>query len=223
MTLFLRTLFAGMFLSFLLSGPAVGDDALDLSPVEKWIASQASLESLYGTFVEERQLRTVRKPLTKEGSFWYQKPGRVRWQTGVDPIDRIAIKNDTEVLLIQPKKGEVDRQPLKGLEENERFKGLSFLEAGFPTTLEGFLAGFQVTGIVKEEDYYVVETKLRDSKASLALTKMVFYIHESDYQLKSFKMFLRGKSTIYTRFTALFPNKAFDAAVFTPDLSSFQD
>lgn len=197
--------------------------AVDLAPVQKWIAAQQQLESLYGTFVQERKMRAVRNPLTREGEFWYQKPGRVRWQTGSSPIDRIAIKNDREVLVLEPKKKVMQRYSLQEVRENEKLKSLSFLEAGFPKSVDQFREGFKITDIEKDQGYYVVETKLRDTRASLALMKMVFYIYEGDYQLKAFRMFFRDKSVIYCRFTQVFPNKDFSSAVFTPDLSGYRE
>ena len=41
-------------------------------------------------------MKTVRRTFKKEGSFWYQAPGRVRWDIGQDYL---AVKNDKEVLI----------------------------------------------------------------------------------------------------------------------------
>jgi len=157
---------------------------VDLTPVKKWIEAQSKLDSLHGTFVQERKMKTIKRTFEKEGSFWYQSPGRVRWDIGQDYL---AVKNDKEVLIMQPKKKKMKKHTLTGLREDERFRGLTFIEAGFPRTLADFQRGFQVTRIVKEDNYYNVETKIRDGKASLALTKLVFYIYEEDYQLKPSK------------------------------------
>ena len=132
------------------------------------------------------------------------------------------MKNDKEVLIMQPKKKKMKKHTLTGLREDERFRGLTFIEAGFPRTLADFQRGFQVTRIVKEDNYYNVETKIRDGKASLALTKLVFYIYEEDYQLKAFKMFFRDKSTIYNRFTRIFTNKAVPTGTFEPNIEGYQ-
>ncbi len=192
---------------------------VDLTPVKKWIEAQSKLDSLYGTFVQERKMNTIRRTFKKEGSFYYQSPGRVRWDIGQDYL---AVKNDKEVLIMQPKKMKMKQHTLTGLREDERFRGLTFIEAGFPQTLADFQRGFQVTRIIKEDDYYSVETKIRDSKTSLALTKLVFYIYEKDHQLKAFKMFFRDKSTIYNRFTRVFPNKAVPAGTFEPSTEGYK-
>ena len=192
---------------------------VDLTPVKRWIEAQSKLDSLYGTFVQERKMKTVRRTFKKGGSFWYQAPGRVRWDIGQDYL---AVKNDKEVLIMQPKKMKMKQHTLTGLREDERFRGLTFIEAGFPQTLADFQRGFQVTRIVKEDDYYSVETKIRDGKASLALTKLVFYIYEKDHQLKAFKMFFRDKSTIYNRFTRVFPNRVVPPGTFEPSTEGYK-
>lgn len=213
----MRPLIALATLLLLLSPSSARD--VDLTPVRKWIEAQSKLDSLYGTFVQERKMKTVRRTFKKDGSFWYQSPGRVRWDIGQDYL---AVKNDQEVLIMQPKKKKMKRHTLTGMREDERFRGLTFIEAGFPQTMADFQRGFQVTRIVKEGDYYSVETKIRDGKASLALTKLVFYIYEKDYQLKAFQMFFRDKSTIYNRFTRVFPNKAVPKGTFTPSIQGYK-
>ncbi len=192
---------------------------IDLGPVEKWIEAQSKLTSLHGTFVQERKMSTVRRTFKKEGLFWFQAPGRVRWEIGQDYL---AVKNDQEVLIMEPKKKKMKRHPVEVLKEDDRFRGIAFIEAGFPRTLSEFQKGFQVTKIVKEDDYYSVETKIRDGKASLALTKLVFYIYEKDYQLKAFQMFFRDKSTIYNRFTRVYPNKAVPKGTFKPNTAGYE-
>ncbi len=197
---------------------------VDLTPVRKWIEGQSKLKSLYGTFIQERKLpRTVKRTFKKEGQFWYQAPGSVRWQIGKDPGDSIAVKNEREVLILEPKKQKMKRHTIQELKENEKLRGLAFIEAGFPRTLEAFQKGFQVTKIKHEENYYIVDTKIRDGKASLALTKLVFYIHDKDHALTAFRMYFRDKTTIYTRFTHMFPNRAVDKAVFHPDVSGYKE
>ena len=192
---------------------------VDLTPVQKWIDAQSKLDSLYGTFVQERKMKTVRRTFTKEGSFWYRSPGHVRWEIGQDYL---AVKNAKEVLIMEPKKKKMKRYLIDALKEDQRLGGIAFIEAGFTRTLADFQKGFQVTKITKDEDYYSVETKIRDGKASLSLIKLVFYIYEKDYQLKAFQMFFRDKSTIYNRFTRIYPNKPVPNGTFTPSTDGYK-
>ncbi len=194
---------------------------VDLTPVRNWIEAQSKLNTLYGTFEQERKMSTVKRVFKKNGEFWYDASGKVCWQIGKDDGDYVAVKNDSEVLILQPKKRKMKRYPIEELKNDEKLQGISFVEAGFPRSLADFQRGFQVTKITKEDGYYSVETKIRNGRASLALTKLVFYIHESDFQLKAFKMFFRDKSTIYNRFTRLFPNKAIDSTVFSPSTEGY--
>ena len=201
--------------------PTLGAKEIDLTPVQSWIESQSKLKSLYGTFEQERKMSTVKRVFKKTGEFWYDASGKVCWQIGKDKGDYVAVKNASEVFILQPKKQRMKRYPIAELKNDQKLQGISFIEAGFPRSLTDFQKGFQVTKITKEGDYYSVETKIRNGRASLALTKLVFYIHQSDYQLKAFKMFFRDKSTIYNRFTHLFPNKDIDSKVFSPSTEGY--
>ncbi|MFT4637426.1 MAG: outer membrane lipoprotein-sorting protein [Verrucomicrobiales bacterium] len=206
--------------AFLLSSlSTVHGRDIDLTPVRKWIDAQSKMKSLHGTFVQERKMSTIRRTFKKEGSFWYQAPGHVRWEIGQDYL---AVKNEKEVLIMEPKKKMMKRHVIDALKEDQRLGGIAFIEAGFPRTLADFQKGFQITKITKDENYYSVETKIRDSKASLALTKLVFYIYEKDHQLMAFQMFFRDKSTIYNRFTRIWPNKAVPAGTFTPNTEGYK-
>lgn len=190
-----------------------------MQPVKKWIEAQSKLRSLHGTFVQERKMRSVKRTFTKEGEFWFQAPDRVRWQIGEDYL---AVKNEEEVLILEPKKQEMRRYVIDDLKDEERFRGVAFMEAGFPRTLEQFEEGFQVTKVSKVEDYYNVEAKIRDAKASLALTRIIFQIYEKDHGLKAFQLFFRDKSTIYNRFTRVYPNREVPEGTFTPDTSGYE-
>ena len=164
-------------------------------------------------------MRSVKRTFTKEGVFWFEKPGRVRWEI---EGSYLAVKNDKEVLILEPKKKEMKRYPMEALQEEDRFRGIAFMEAGFPRTLDDFLKGFRVIQITKEGDYFNVEAKIRDSKAALALTRIVFQIYEKDHQLKAFQLFFRDKSTIYNRFTRVFPNKEGPPGTFSPDTGGYR-
>src|SRR5690606_10256832 len=143
------------------------------------------------------------------------------WEMGANPPERIAIKNDEEVLILQPKKGKMERHPIARLKEDEELSGLTFLEAGFPRTLREFQRSFQVQKISLEDDYYIVECKIRDNKASLAVTQMVFYIYAKDYQMKAFRLYFRDRSMIYNRFTHLTQNVEIPEGTFNPDTSAY--
>lgn len=192
---------------------------LDLTPVKRWIDAQSKLQSLHGTFVQERKMSSVRRTFKKQGTFWYQAPDFIRWEIGQDYL---AVKNAEEVLIMEPKKRTMKRHTLADLKQDDRFRGVAFIEAGFPRTLADFQKGFQITKITQEGDFHVVETKIRDGKASLALTKLVFYIYAKNDQLTAFQMFFRDKSTIRNEFQKIYPNKEVPSGTFTPDTAGYQ-
>lgn len=196
---------------------------LDLAPVERWISSQSSVKTFQGEFIQERTMKSLKSPITKKGKVWFEAPLFARWQIGEDPGERVAVKNDKEVLVLQPKKKKLERHSLEELRNQENLRGLTFLENGFPRSLAEFQKNFEVRSVKKEQDYFLIDTKMRDGKASAAVLKMTFFIHEGDYQLKAFRLEFRDRSTIYTRLTRVDTGRPIDPKIFRPDLAGYEE
>lgn len=213
-----------LLLGTLCGAPVVSGEEPDLTPVREWIGRQARLESLEGSFIQERRLRTVRRPLIREGQFWFVAPDRMRWQVGKEGVaELIAVRNEEGVLVLRPQKMEMERHSPRDLDEDDRLRGLGFLRAGFPRNADAFLRDFSVASVKRDGEYWVVEASLNDREARLALRKLVFFIEHERYRLGALRLFFRDGSEIHTRFTSLQPDVEVDAALFRPDLSGYSE
>ena len=63
----------------------------DLTPVRQWIEAQSKVNTVSGSFNQERKLRTVKRPLRSSGTFSFKIPGSFRWEVG-SPPELIALR-----------------------------------------------------------------------------------------------------------------------------------
>ncbi len=205
-----------------LIGSSRAAEELDPTPVKRWIAKQAGVQSFYSEFEQERQLRALKNPLVNRGKLWFQAPGSFRWQIG-DPPEAIAIQNSERGLVIlNPEKMTARRYTMSELREEERARGASFLESGFPRSWEQFESNFKLTEMALNNEVWEATVSIRDRKTAVALRKMVFYIDASTYDLRGFYLRFRDSSSITTRLLKTQKNPAPESGRFEADLSGYK-
>ena len=172
----------------------------DLEPVKKWIKRQAAMKSAIVDFAQERRLRSLKKPIVKEGTFWYQAPSTFRWQVGDPPEITAVQKAKGDLFVVDEGKKTIDRYPYEVILEKGSSKGLSFLEAGFPSDLKSFQKNFKIISVKESQGYTEIQTRLTDRRASLGCRKIVFYLDLKSSELRHVHLYFRDGSTITNRF-----------------------
>ena len=190
-------------------------------PVSRWITKLDSCKTLSGSFEEERKMRTVRRPITKAGQFFYAQPGDVRWSVGSGKSQVLAVKNGNDVTVLRPGKKTARRYSMKDVEENNQLRGLAFLRSGFPQSRKAFDKDFEVLKSTQEKGFHVVETRMRDPEARRALRKVTFYIHDASSHMTAFRLFFRDGSTSYTKLIGLKENAEAPKNTFSVDLKGY--
>lgn len=208
---------------FLAVGAAVlpAAEPPDLTPVKEWIARSGKIKSLIADFKQERQLRTVKKPLESTGRVWIEVGGPFRWQVGDPPKVVAVLGTGGEFTLLNESKKTAEVIPAESLEKDPAGQSLAFLKAGFPGSLEEFQKKFEVREIVREGDWDRVELKPVGGGNSLAVLKMLLYLHHDRHTLGSIHVYLRDGSRISTTFTAIQENPEIPASRFTVDLTGY--
>jgi outer membrane lipoprotein-sorting protein len=218
----MKTFFTLAFVTVSLMSPSRSSGEIDSAPVKKWIARQASVDSFYSEFEQERQLRALKKPLINHGKLWFEAPGSFRWQIG-DPPEAIAIQNgERGLVILNPEKRTARRYTMTELREEERARGASFLESGFPRSWEQFDRNFKLTEMTLNNDVWEATVSLRDRKTAVALRKMVFYIDASTYDLRGFYLRFRDSSSITTRLLNTQKNPVAESGRFEADLRGYE-
>lgn len=216
----------GILLISLLLGPlklaAKPADSLDLTPVRQWVEHQSKVRSVQADFIQERQLRSLKKPLRHPGRFYFQSPGSFRWELG-KPVQTLVLqKPDADLLVLRPTKKEGLRYDREQMAEHGGARAVAMLDAGFPRTWEGFEANFSISQVEQADGFYRFTGRLNDRRASVAVRKVQFTVAKDSWQLQSFYLRFRDGSSITTTFTNVKPDAAVDAAKFKVDLTGYK-
>lgn len=214
------TIIAGC-LSLGTSSLAAGD-AIDPTPVKKWIEKQADVKSFYAEFEQERRLRALKNPLVNRGKIWFEAPGSFRWQIG-EPPEAVAVqKKDKSLIILNPEKKTARQYTMEELREENGARGASFLDAGFPRNWDQFDRNFKLTDMTLNNGLWEATVSIRDRKTAVALRKMIFYIDAATYDLRGFYLRFRDSSSITTRLLSTQKNPPAIGGRFEVDLSGYE-
>jgi outer membrane lipoprotein-sorting protein len=176
---------------------------VNIEPVKKWIEKQATMKSAIVKFTQERRLRTLKKPIVKEGKFWFRAPSTFRWEIG-DPAEMIAVQQEKEDLfVVKVKDKEIDQYPYEKVVAEGSQNGLSFLESGFPRDLASFQKNFSILSVKENQGFHEVQTKLTDRRASLGCRKIVFFLDLKSHELRHVHLYFRDGSVMTNRFQSM--------------------
>ena len=204
----------------MLPGSIAGAD--DLEPVRKWIKGQAGMKTAIVEFAQERRLRTLRKPIVKEGTFWFQAPSSFRWEVG-SPAEIIAVqKAKGDLFVVDQEKKRIDQYPYEVILKKGSSKGLSFLEAGFPRDLEDFQKNFKVLSVEEKQGFTEVQTRLTDRRASLGCRKIVFFLDLKTSELRHVHLYFRDGSIMTNRFKSMKVNQSISPDKFSVKTDGYE-
>jgi len=216
----MRLFFLSISLLFSPSAPA-DDEVKQPSPVSKWIEHQSSVSSVEASFVQERHLKALKRPVINNGKLWFKSPGLFRWQIGT-PLESIAINRSGELLLLRPQKKTGEFVPKTSIETRGSNSGMLFFDLGFPRNYEEFTKKFTVTGVLLENDSYFITVKVNDIRTSLALRKIVFQVNSSNFSTQAIVMRFRDSSSVTTRFSEVRENIKLEGSLFEFDLTGYK-
>jgi len=210
----------------LATGSGVAKEVVPAAKValDKWIAGQAGMESLQATFVQERKLRAVRRPLVSNGRMWWRKDGGFRWEVG-DPPKVVTIQaTDGRVANLKPHKLTAELRSKEAAEE--AMHGLGFGFSAFfdadPSAWEGKLELRDCYLAEDNPDHLVAEFGFREAKISAALLKMVIIADVGRSDLHQFLLVFRDTSSILLSFDPMQKNVGIDDSMFTIDLTGYK-
>jgi outer membrane lipoprotein-sorting protein len=200
--------------------------AVDMTPVNKWVEHTAKLKTFSANFTQQRFLRTVRKPLESQGTIAFAAPGSVRWEAR-GQVNMIAtVKAGGDLTIQHPNKEHPEEQKAEVitramLQEKGDGQGLALLESGFPQSMAEFQKKFDVTKVEKQGDFWQVDAKLIGG-ASKAVTKVVFQIQDGAFTLSGLQFHFRDTSRVESRFTTFIENPKLPKDCFVPDLTGYK-
>lgn len=195
-------------------------DTDQLEVVKKWIAHRSSVTSVSASFVQERHLKALKRPIINTGQLWFKAPRLFRWEVG-SPAESIAISKNGTFLMVSPMKNSAERHSDKGLKNSSRSPVSMFFEAGFSNDYNEFIRRFTVTEITRRDGKFLISLKVNDRRTSLALRKIVFEMNSKTYVTESMEIRFRDTSSIKTKFSDVRENEDLSNDLFEYDLTGF--
>jgi outer membrane lipoprotein-sorting protein len=209
-----------LLLPFAIGGAVAQPD--DRAALREWIERASRVTSIEAEFVQERLLKTFNRPLISQGRMWFKAPGSLRWQ----------IENPPKLIVVQPRKG-ADLHVLEPKEKRARVyrnngqspqarQVLTFLEAGFPRTLNEFEERFRISQVQADESTLVVTGQTNDRRAAVAILKVVFAIDRPTSRVQRIEIWFRDGSKIINRINNVPENVPLPASLFDVDLAGYE-
>ncbi len=208
----------------ILAARASADD-LDLTPVKRWIEAQKSVKTLSSDFEQERELRSLKRPLKNVGKFYYEAPSSFRWQIGKAgeiPKSVAVQRNGEGIVIAEPQKKRAKTYTMTDVREEGKARGFSFLDSGYPRSFEAFDKNFQVTEIKSSGGTVTFRAEPRARKAKLVLRYVIFTVDARSHELKQLYLRFRDSSNITTRFYNTKRNAKLSSGIFSYDLTGYK-
>lgn len=188
-----------------------------------WINAQKGTKAIEVSFVQDRRLRGLKKPLRSTGMFWLDRTGDMRWQVG-DPPKTIAIYSKQTATVIKPSKGEYKQRKLVATDEGSETERM-FLQTGLPESLaefEKFAVVKDLTQVAVNPALTGVVLKLKDKKAASAVDRLVLFIDTKRQMLAGYEIAFRDKSEVITQFSKISKKSSISSSKFVVNVSGLK-
>lgn len=198
---------------------AADEASPDIAPLREWFESQGEVRSVRATFVQERRLRTLKRPIRDTGRLWFEAPWRFRWELG-SPVRMLAVQStEHEVTVVEPRRKRATILDLHDPANRERFDRLGFLRPGATQDPDEFEKAFTLRRLVRAGDVIECELGFRDRRLAAAVLKVTMRIDVARDRFDEFAIHFRDQSTISVRFEQVERNVTIEPDIFRVDLS----
>lgn len=208
--------------------------ALAASPEEarlaltRWLEAGQRIKSVQASFDQLRQLKSVRRPLKREGKLWMNKQGGFRWQIGAGPDLLVQRAGDGSLWVLdgRDKKARVwSKEALEAQEKQGKGQGFAMIQAMQTVGLAEFEEQFKIRGGEPDEaqsDVWSFDLGLKDNKAALFVIKVTLSGNIKDGSLRSLTLHMRDGSSMTTAVTSYQLNATIPASVFKVDSTGYE-
>lgn len=196
--------------------------------LEKWLVSAFKVSSVQAKFDQLRQLKSVRKPLKREGQLWMEKPGGFRWQVGQGPDLLVQRGADGSLWVLdgKDKKARVwSKEALEAQEKDGKGQGFAMIQSMQAISLKEFEEQFKVRGgepDANNADLWTFELGLKDNKAALFVIKVTLKGNIKEGSLHALTIHMRDGSSMTTAITEYRLNGAIPDSVFKVDTAGYE-
>lgn len=175
--------------------------AADLNAeVASWLAAQTNVHSWSADLTQTRSLKSLTKPLKKDGHVWFDAPNRFRWELG-SPAETIAVRGADELEVIYPRLKRVERFRLSGNEAGPWKDALALLEAGFPRSAAELQAQYNILEQAAEGEVVRLTLQPKSAAARRMMPQIKIEFDPKDYTLRATELQFVDGSVMRNDFT----------------------
>ncbi|CAN5740912.1 hypothetical protein BH11VER1_BH11VER1_08810 [soil metagenome] len=188
--------------------------------LEQWLSNSAKVKSVQARFEQVRLLKSMTRPLRKEGMLWMEKPGRFRWQIG-NPPELVVQKDESNrmwVLDVKDLKARVwDLRDMQNKELANGGQNFAMLDS-MQSMSAGFLEErFKLQrGAVDTTNaaWWNFDFSMKDAKAALMVKQVTLKVNVGEGTLHALTLFMRDGSSMTTNILTHQINAPIEPTVF---------
>jgi outer membrane lipoprotein-sorting protein len=167
--------------------------------VDSWLNAQTNIQTWTADVVQTRNLKSLARPLSKEGRVWFAAPNRFRWEIGT-PAETIAVRKPDEMLVIYPRLKRAERFPLDQQDAGPFKDTLALLDAGFPRSRADLDARFNIASQSLSNDVCTLVLQPRSTSARRMMPELRIAFGTNDWTLRSTELNFADGSTMHNAF-----------------------
>jgi outer membrane lipoprotein-sorting protein len=187
----------GLVFVLMRAGPVCAGDSSLL--VSAWLNAQTNIHTWTADVVQTRNLKSLARPLSKEGRVWFAAPNRFRWEIGT-PAETIAVRKPDEMLVIYPRLKRAERFPLDQQDTGPFKDTLALLDAGFPRGRAALDARFNIASQSLSNDVCTLVLQPRSTSARRMMPELRIAFGTNDWTLRSTELKFADGSTMHNAF-----------------------
>ena len=203
----------GLGLWFATAAPTWAADNMRLA--DSWLDAQTNMQTWTADVVQTRNLKSLARPLSKEGRVWFAAPNRFRWEIGT-PAETIAVRKSDEMLVIYPRLKRAERFPLDQQNAGPFKDTLALLDAGFPRSRADLDARFTIASQSLSNEVCTLVLQPRSPSARRMMPELRIAFGTNDWTLRSTELKFADGSTMHNAFRNPKLNPPIDEKLFSP-------
>lgn len=188
--------------------------------LEQWLSNAARIKSVQARFEQVRLLKSMTRPLRKEGMLWMEKPGRFRWQIG-DPPELVVQKDDRNRMWVFDAKDLKARvwnlQEMQNKELANGGQSFAMLDSMQSMSADFLEERFKLQrGAVDATNatLWNFDFSMKDAKAALMVKQVTLKVNVGEGTLHALTLFMRDGSSMSTNILSHQINTPIEASVF---------
>ena len=197
------------------------DPALNLEPLKSCFAAQKKVRSISADFIQNRSFRTLKSPVTIKGRFWFEMPGKFRWELGDPPKTIILGSRDGATILKIPQK-RAEKVAFDSKKTMGATEFLKMMDLNSHQSVEDFCKHMNILSLKPIGNAYRLEMLPKDPAIAKYLTAIRLDFLAESGQWIGFEFLTKDGSSMRTDFSNVRINAKLNSSVFEYDLSGFK-